>query len=241
MSDLLERKVGIVSCSGEELAEGTVARLAALKVLNELRPRDTVTICLPLFLAGGAGDRAFAKLHPTITVDGCDLRCAAHGTEKYSNKPAASLVVNDLVAECGLERPEGRRRLNAAGQKAVEVTAERLAALVDQALGKEGGTPPPSEVAAHEPDAEHREATCSCGSGVPVTKVTIDGRAVELVALQLIFRQFREAGRGLDEESKRELFETVKIYNAVPAEAEVSYREAVLREYAAFCEKEKQP
>src|SRR5512147_1610870 len=79
MADLLERKIGIVSCSGEELPEGTVARLAALKVLNELRPRDTVTICLPLFLAGGAGDRAFAKLHPTITVDGCDLRCAARG------------------------------------------------------------------------------------------------------------------------------------------------------------------
>jgi uncharacterized metal-binding protein len=241
MSDLLERKVGIVACSGEEMAEGTVARLAALKVLNELRPRDTVTICLPLFLAGGAGDRAFAKLHPTITVDGCDLRCAAHGTEKYSSKPAASLVVSELVAECGLERPEGRRRLNGAGQKAVEVTAERLAALVDQALGKEGGTPAASEAAAHEPDAEHREATCSCGSGVPVTKLSIGGQAVELVALPLIFRQFRQAGRGLDEESKRELFETVKIYNAVPPEAEGSYREAVLREYAAYCEKEKRP
>src|SRR5512141_189586 len=139
MSDLVERKVGIVSCSGEELAEGTVARLAALKVLNELRPRDTVTICLPLFLAGGAGDRAFAKLHPTITVDGCDLRCAARGTEKYSNKPVASVVVNELVAELGLGRPEGRRRLNAAGQQAVKVTAERLVALVDQALGKEAG------------------------------------------------------------------------------------------------------
>ena len=110
MSELLGGKVGIVTCSGEELAEGTVARLAALKVLNELRPRETVTICLPLFLAGGAGDRAFAKLHPTITVDGCDLRCAARGTEKYSSKPAASLVVKELVAEWGLERPEGRRR-----------------------------------------------------------------------------------------------------------------------------------
>jgi uncharacterized metal-binding protein len=240
MSELLERKVGIVSCSGEELAEGTVARLAALKVLNELRPRDTVTICLPLFLAGGAGDRAFAKLHPTITVDGCDLRCAARGTEKYSNKPAGSLVVNELVAECGLERPEGRRRLNAAGQKAVEVTAERLATLVDQALGKEGGTPPPSEDAAHEADGAQREATCSCGSGVPVTKLSIGGQPVELVALPLIFRQFRETGRGQDEEAKRKLFETVKIYNAVPAEAEGSYREAVLHEYAAFCEREGQ-
>ncbi len=241
MSELLERKVGIVSCSGEELAEGTVARLAALKVLNELRPRDTVTICLPLFLAGGAGDRAFAKLHPTITVDRCDLRCAAHGTEKYSSKPAASLVVNELVAECGLERPEGRRRLNAAGQKAVEVTAERLATLVDQALGKEAGTAPSSEAAAHELAGEGREATCSCGSGVPVTKVTIDGRAVELVALPLIFRQFREKGSGQDGDAERDMFETVKIYNAVPSEAEGSYREAVRREYGAFCEKEKQP
>ena len=97
MSEVLERKVGIVSCSGEELAEGTVARLAALKVLNELRPRDTVTICLPLFLAGGAGDRAFAKVHPTITVDGCDLRCAARGTEKYSSKPAAILDNTPLL------------------------------------------------------------------------------------------------------------------------------------------------
>src|SRR5512135_189782 len=165
MSELLDRKVGIVSCSGEELPEGTVARLAALKVLNELRPRDTVTICLPLFLAGGAGDRAFARLHPTITVDGCDLRCAARGTEKYSSKPAASLVVSDLVAECGLARLEGRRRLNAAGQQAVEVTAERLAALVDQALGRLASAG--SSGAA----SEQREATCSCGSGVPVTKV----------------------------------------------------------------------
>jgi uncharacterized metal-binding protein len=239
MSEVLERKVGIVSCSGEELAEGTVARLAALKVLNELRPRDTVTICLPLFLAGGAGDRAFARLHPTITVDGCDLRCAARGTEKYSSKPAASLVVNDLVAQCGLQRPEGRRWLNAAGQKAVQVTAERLAALVDQALGTEAATAASSEAAAHEPDMAQREASCSCGSGVPVTKITIDGQAVELVALPLIFQQFREMRRGLDERSQRELFEAVKIYNAVPPEAEGSYREAVLREYAAFCHGEK--
>jgi uncharacterized metal-binding protein len=240
MSDLLERKVGIVSCSGEELAEGTVARLAALKVLNELRPRDTVTICLPLFLAGEAGDRAFAKLHPTITVDGCDLRCAARSTEKYSSKPAASLVVNELVAECGLERPEGRRRLNAPGRKAVEVTAGRLAALVDQALGKEGGTAAVGEAAAHEPAGEQREATCSCGSGVPVTKLSINGQTVELVALPLIFRHFRETKRGKDGEAARELFETVKVYNAVPPEAEGRYREAVLREYAAYCEMKKQ-
>ena len=102
MVDLPKKKVGIVACSGEELPEGTVTRLAALKVLEQLRPADTVTICLPLFLAGGEGDRAFARFYPTIAVDGCNLRCAARGTEMYSGKPAVSLVVSDLVQQKGL-------------------------------------------------------------------------------------------------------------------------------------------
>ena len=237
MPDLPERKVGIVACSGEELAEGTVTRLAALKVLNQLRPHNTVTICLPLFLAGGAGDRAFARIHPTITVDGCDLRCAARATEMYSNKPAASLVVNELVAERGLDKPEGRRRLNLAGQQAVELTAERLAALVDQVLGKAGHTPSADENdAATHPKTT--EATCSCGSGIPVTKLDIGGKTVEMVALPLIFQKFRDTGRRLDEAVARELFETVKVYNPVPEEVEESYRQAILNEYAAYCRKE---
>ena len=240
MSDLLERKVGIVACSGEQLPEGTVARLAALRVLNELRPRETVTICLPLFLAGGTEDRAFARVHPTITVDGCDLRCAARGTEKYSSKPVASLVVNELVAEHGLPKPEGCRRLNPAGRQAVELTAQRLVALVDQTLGKDGGSASSGEAAAPQPAEEHREAACSCGSGVAVTKLIVNGQSVELVALPLIFRHFRQTGRGQDEQSQRDLFETVKIYNSVPAEAEAGYREAVRREYAAFCQQKNQ-
>src|SRR5512137_1097877 len=115
MVDLPRRKVGIIACSGEELAEGTVTRLAALRVLEQLRPDDTVTICLPLFLAGGEGDRAFARFYPTIAVDGCELKCAARATERYSNKPAASLMVKDVIAVNGLEQPAGKRRLNLAG------------------------------------------------------------------------------------------------------------------------------
>jgi len=241
MPELPQRKVGIVACSGEELAEGTVTRLAALKVLNELRPHDTVTICLPLFLAGGAGDRAFARVHPTITVDGCDLRCAARATEVYSGKPAGSLVVNDLVAAGGLEKPAGRRRLNEAGRRAVELTAERLVSMVDAVLGREGRAPSTDDIDAASTTPKTSEAACSCGSGIPVTKLDIGGAPVEMVALPLIFQKFRDTGRRLDEAGARELFETVKIYNAVPADAEESYREAVLGEYAAYCPKENKP
>lgn len=139
MDSPIRPKIGIVSCSGEELAEGSIARLATLKVLHELRPGQTVTICLPLFLAGGEADREFARHHPTITVDGCDLRCAAKGTETYSARPARSVVVAEEVASAGLPRPEGRRCLNPAGQRAVEAVAGRVAMLVDELLGKAPG------------------------------------------------------------------------------------------------------
>jgi uncharacterized metal-binding protein len=140
MADLIKSKVGIVSCSGEELPEGTVSRLAALQVLHELRPHETVTLCLPLFLAGGERERAFARIHPTITLDGCDLRCAARATAMYSAEPAASVVVNDLVTAHGLAKPEGRRRLNEAGRQAVGATATHVAVIVDKLLGRTADT-----------------------------------------------------------------------------------------------------
>jgi len=132
MPDLPRKKVGIVSCSGEEMPEGTVTRLATLKVLWELRPEETVTICLPLFLAGGQGERTFARYYPTIAVDGCERRCAAKGTEKYSGKPAASLVVTELTVGASLGSPEGKGRLNERGKAAVGATAARIATLVDE-------------------------------------------------------------------------------------------------------------
>jgi uncharacterized metal-binding protein len=236
MVDLPQKKVGIVACSGEELAEGTVTRLAALKVLEQLRPRDTVTICLPLFLAGGEGDRAFARFYPTIALDGCDKRCAAKATEMYSGKPAASVLVTELMTE----REIGTmRRLNDDGRELVNVTADQTAHLVDELLGKQwdrragefaGETPAVEEV-------EPVEATCSCGSGIPVQKVNIEGQAVTLIALPAIFQQFHEQSKTPSTDVARELLDMVKIYNVVPAEQDARYLAVLEHEYTAFCAK----
>ncbi len=260
MVDLPKKKVGIVACSGEELAEGTVTRLAALKVLEQLRPDDTVTICLPLFLAGGEGDRAFARFYPTIAVDGCGLRCAARGTEKYSGKPAASLVVSELVQQHGLEQPQVLRRLDEAGLQAVDLLAVQIADQVDQLLGKawdrrkgefagstEGGRVSDDlrlPVLANEPapaaeaaaDGEPVQATCACGSGIPIQKVTINGQSVTLIALPLMFKQLKEAGKTPGEPTTTELLELLRIYNPVPVEEEPAYREMLLQEYCAYCD-----
>jgi uncharacterized metal-binding protein len=239
MPDLPRKKDGIVSCSGEELPEGTVTRLAALKVLEQLRPADTVTICLPLFLAGGEGDRAFAKFYPTIAIDGCDKRCAARGTEMYSGKPAASLVVTELVAERGLGKPEGKRRLNPAGQQVVDATAGQIARLVDELLQNHwdrtaGAVEEPAVPVVQAPV----QATCSCGSGIPLQDIAINGQTVTLIALPLIFQQFRESGKPASPDTTRELLEAVKIYNPIPSGEEDAYAALLLREYAAYCKQQ---
>jgi uncharacterized metal-binding protein len=237
MPDLPKKKVGIVSCSGEELPEGTVTRLAALEVLEQLRPADTVTICLPLFLAGGEGDRAFAKFYPTIAIDGCDKRCAARGTEMFSGKPAASIVVTELVAERGLGKPEGKRHLNEAGQQAVDATAGQVAGLVDGLLQKHWNrtTGAVEENASNEVQ-EPLQATCSCGSGIPLQDIVVNGQTVTLIALPLIFQQFRDSGKPASQDVTRELLEAVKVYNPILPGEDEAYATALSREYAVFCE-----
>jgi uncharacterized metal-binding protein len=241
MVDLPKKKVGIVACSGEELAEGTVTRLAALRVLEQMRPSDTVTICLPLFLAGGEGDRAFAKFYPTISVDGCELRCAARATEMYSNKPAASIMVRDLIEFHGIGQPQGRRRLNEAGLKAVDVTAESIVAAVDELLEKrwnrrQGEFIEIETIDEVQPETtpEHVLATCACGSGIPVQALVIAGKEITIVGLPLIFQQFAEAGKTPNEENLGELLNTVKIYNSIPAEEEAAYRDGILKAYTNY-------
>ena len=238
MPELPRKKVGIVACSGEELAEGTVTRLAALKVLEQLRPADTVTICLPLFLAGGEGDRAFARFYPTVAIDGCDKRCAARATEMYSAKPAASVVVTELVAESGIGQPAGLRRLNDAGLRAVDITAARIAGMVDSLLDRHWNRRAGAFVDESSAPAEAQTpigATCSCGSGIPEQMVDVRGRGVTLVGLPLIFQQLHEAGRRPEESVTRDLLETVRIYNPIPSDAEADYGKSLLREYAAYC------
>lgn len=232
MPEIRPKKVGIVACSGEEMAEGTVTRLAALHVLETLRPEETVTICLPLFLAGGEGDRAFARYYPTIAVDGCDLRCAARATEMYSGKPAASVVVTDIVAEEGIGAVDGRRRLNEAGQQAVEATAVRVAELVDELLapftGRKNGESISLIVQQSTP------ASCACVSGIPVQTIAVNGETVTLAALPLILAQFYEGGKRPSAETTRELLQATQIYNPIPADQAERYAHALAEEYARY-------
>lgn len=127
--------IGIISCSGEEIPEGTVARIATRMVVEELKPAQTMVICLPLYISGKEEELAFARRQPTIIVDGCDEGCAEKIVRMNGGRVAAVIRVSDVVKECGL-RPSSRRKLDEEGKKLARKVAEKIAVEVDKILGE---------------------------------------------------------------------------------------------------------
>ena len=128
---MIRPKVGVVSCSGECCSLGTLSRIATRRVLEDLKAGETVTICLPLFLAGDSGERMFAKQFPTVAVDGCHKLCAAKAIEKFSGKTAATVDVESLLEELGSSPPASRRVFTPEDMALVAVVAMTIVEKVD--------------------------------------------------------------------------------------------------------------
>ncbi len=221
-------KVGIISCSGEEVPAGTIARQATRRVLELLRPQSTVTLCLPLFLAGEETERRFARQHPTITVDGCDKLCAKKGTEKYSGQVAASLVLTDILGERLSGCHRSMRDFNKADEEAIWIAAEQIAAEVDTLLA----TAPQAQ---ESPAPQGTGVACSCGSPPPEGNLRIDGKVVTINGLPLIFEHLHKRGLEPGNSGGARLLDTVRIYHPIETEEEEVYRSALVAAYAAYC------
>ncbi len=136
---MTELKIGVLSCSGEECLGGTIARLATRKMLEELRSDKTVTLCLPLYLAGGEEERSFAKTYPVITVDGCSKCCAKRATEKYSGKVSDTVVISEILGEeTALSKIVSSRDLKEEHYKMVNKVADEICKKFDVILTQKG-------------------------------------------------------------------------------------------------------
>ncbi|AFV01194.1 MULTISPECIES: putative zinc-binding protein [unclassified Dehalobacter] len=126
-------KVGVISCSGEDCLGGTISRLATRKILERIRLGESVTICLPLFIAGGEEERVFATLFPTITVDGCGKWCAKRATEELSGKVSDTVQVSDIIGQEAAESPVlSTRNLSKEHLEMVDKVAEQIRVKLDR-------------------------------------------------------------------------------------------------------------
>lgn len=127
--------VGVVACSGEELPEGTVSRVAVWKAFGKLMSPKIVTTCLPLFLAGQQQEREFVWTHPTVTIEGCEKRCAERALRMFGGNPKATFVVTDIEKETGLT-PKSRVYLGEKGEKLADIIAEKITSEVEKILSE---------------------------------------------------------------------------------------------------------
>jgi hypothetical protein len=250
MPESIIRKVGLISCSGEDLPEGTVSRIATRLVLEELRPMHTVTLCLPLFLAGGESERSFARRQPTITIDGCDKLCARRATMQHSGKPAASFIVSEFVDYRGLQPPAHRRVLDDHEMALARAMAEAIAAEVDTLVEAQRLRPDGVPIAAHGDEQEVGFAdgageglpTCACQSdGPPARTLVLASGTVLVVGLDAILAQFARDARPAGVATTQDMLALVKIYNAVPPDAEGEYAAALTGEYTRFLAQQENP
>ncbi|MEQ8171398.1 MAG: putative zinc-binding protein, partial [Candidatus Eremiobacterota bacterium] len=194
-------KVGLVSCSGEEFSGGTVTRLAVRKVMDKLRKGKCVTLCFPLFLAGGEGERTFAKLNPTITIDGCEKLCAKRGTEMYSGKVEDCISVPELLKDRTITEDNL--------YEIVDIVAEEIVLKVDKIIGDA----PDSE------KIEDENPSCSCFSSPRPFTIDIEGEKIDFLLLPKIFLKLKKQGEKADKPGE-DFMKEIKIYNYIPSDKE---------------------
>jgi hypothetical protein len=143
----IRQKIGLIACSGEDLVEGTLSRVAAIIAFEKLRPEKTVILCQPLFMAGelerkgGNQEREFVKTHPTITIEGCEEECARTAVENYSGPVAATIRVKEIMKKYPALVPKSREDLGEAGYELAYKIAEEIAKKVDELYEKQMVSP----------------------------------------------------------------------------------------------------
>jgi uncharacterized metal-binding protein len=135
------QKVLIIPCSGIGKVQGSISRLSAYYVVDELRPETTTMTCLPLLVAGDPEASLKVKNHRCITIEGCPLRCAEKTTKAVGGQHVMSLTVLEAYRKhrelkIGLN---GVLNLGTDDKKLAKIIAEEIALNVDKSS-------PPEEV-----------------------------------------------------------------------------------------------
>jgi uncharacterized metal-binding protein len=132
-------KVIIVPCSGIGKTYGTVSRVAAYNVTEDLRPEDTRLVALSKLVLGDEDARSVVSDNPTITIDGCKLACAAKMVQESGGRIARDYAVLEVYRRYKQFKPHGIAELNEGGEQLAQALANEIAEVVDELTAALGG------------------------------------------------------------------------------------------------------
>ncbi len=129
----LKGKAAILPCTGVGQVVGAIARQAAYRVCEDLRPGETVLVCLPALVKGVQEDLDMVAECPVVVIEGCKESCATHALATRGGAPAATVSVLEAIRGKGLRvKREARRGLTEAELAAVKLVADRVVIEVDR-------------------------------------------------------------------------------------------------------------
>lgn len=99
MNQEKKEKILVIPCSGIGKPSGTISRLATYYVVEDLLPKETDTVCLPLLVIGDEKTCQLVQQSPVIAVDGCPYKCATKSVQASQGKLFASLNVLQLYRD----------------------------------------------------------------------------------------------------------------------------------------------
>jgi uncharacterized metal-binding protein len=122
----------IVPCSGIGKTYGSVSRLAAYIVTEDLLPDQTSLMALSRLVMGEQAARQEVAACPAITIDGCSLACATKMVQESAGTVAQAFAVLEVYRRNRQLKPKGIADLNEAGEKLAQVLAEEIRLAVVQ-------------------------------------------------------------------------------------------------------------
>jgi len=130
--------VYIIPCSGIGKPTASVGREAAYRVVEDLAPAETDTLCLSLLTLGDPEAREKVRENRVITIEGCPKDCARKNVEASGAIPDLSRRVHDYLKEHRELKPESVMDIGAGGEKLADIIAEDIAAEARKLLDGKG-------------------------------------------------------------------------------------------------------
>jgi len=138
-------KVGISACTGFDYPEAPLTRMIGYRVLEDLRPDETVLICLPALAADVEEDIEFGEKYPIIVIEGCDKLCCTRIFEekKLAHNIRHTYNIQELIKAIPDLQISSSALLTSAPQVSLEIqtfidkTAEIIAQDIDKLIKEE--------------------------------------------------------------------------------------------------------
>ena len=137
MAESTNGKVLVIPCSGIGKVHGLIAREATYRVVDDLEPQASETLCLALLVKGDEEAMTAVRTRPCITIDGCPKLCSYKNVELAGGRVAESVRVVDAFKGHKGAQPGTATELEEDGWITTEEIAQRIAARVRELRGGE--------------------------------------------------------------------------------------------------------